>query len=269
MANYDVLGSIALLKFDNERKGVSKKQKLKQAKELLKRKNIKTVLEKSNKVSGRLRTIKTKYLLGVKTLEAKHKESGCVFKLNVETCYFSQRLAEERKQVAEIIKNEIKKNKIKNSKILVLFSGVIPFPVIIQKIANPKELVSIELSRQCYKYALENEVLNKIKNKIEIIQGDVKKEVPKLARKKKKFDFIVMPRPNLKETFLKEAFSVSKSGTMVFYYCFGRKKELNKQLEEIYKTAKQSKKKIKVLKVKTAGDIAPYKFRYRVDLKVI
>ena len=86
MASYDVIGSIAVLKFDKE----SKKQKKKIARKILKQKNIKTVLEKLEKIKGRLRTYKTKFIAGVNTKETIHNESGCRFKLDVEKCYFFQ-----------------------------------------------------------------------------------------------------------------------------------------------------------------------------------
>jgi len=238
------------MKFDKEKK----KEKFGQAKQVLKKPNIETVLEKSGRVKGRLRTIKTRFLIGEKTLETVHKENNCKFRLNVETCYFSPKLSEERKKIAEKIK--------KKDNVLVMFSGVGPYAVVIAK--KGCKVVAIELSRECNKYAKENIRLNKLEN-LEIIQGDVKKKVKGLG----KFDVVVMPRPNLGETFLKEAFSVCKKGTMVYYYCFGKEDKLGKLIEEIYKKSRESKKKIKIMKIKRAGDIAPYKHRYRVDIRVL
>ena len=83
------------------------------------------------------------------------------------------------------------------------------------------------------------------------------------------FDVIVMPRPQLKDTFLKEAFKVSKKGTRIFYYGFCKEDEKEKILEQIKEEAKKSKKKIKIMKVKKAGEIGPYKIRLRVDLRVL
>ncbi len=255
----DVIGSIAIFKFPEE---IKKKEKLKQSKKLLKnRKNIKTVLEKSEKVKGKLRTIKTKYLAGEKTLETVHKENNCFFKLNVETCYFSPRLSEERKQVAQKIK--------KNDRVLVLFSGVAPFPIVIEKISSPREITAVEMGRQCHKYAKENIKINKMQNKIKLIQGDVKKQIPKLKKKNKKFEVVVMPRPNLKDTFLKEAFQVCKKGTRIFYYCFGRQEDLKQELREIKEQGKQEGKRIRILKKEKAGNIAPYKYRYRIEFKIV
>lgn len=253
---YDVIGNIAIFK-----PGMGNK---KQAQLLLKKnKNIKTVLQKIEKVKGRLRTIKTKYLAGINTKETLHKENGCVFKLNVETCYFSPRLSEERKEIAEKISG-----KMKSGKVLVMFSGVAPYSIVIAK-KNPKlKVVSIELGRECCKYARENVKLNKTFN-VEILQGDVKKIVPRLAKKKEKFDYVVMPRPQLKDSFLKEAFSVSKKATEIFYYDFADEDKQEKIVERVKEEAEKSRKKIKILNVKKAGDIGTRFFRWRADLRVI
>lgn len=257
MANYDILGNIAVIKFS---KGVEKKEKLEKAIELMKQyKTLRTVVEKADKVSGRLRTMKIKHLLGQKNLIADYKESGCRFKFNIETCYFSPRLSNERIEIAKLIA----KTKVKN--VLVMFAGVAPFPIIISKYANPKKIVAIELGRECCKYARENLRLNKIYSGIEIIQGDVKKISQKL---KEKFDAIVMPRPNLKEKFLKEALNLSKRNTKIIYYGFSKETKKDDMILDLEREAKKCRKKIKILDVKEAGDIAPYEHRYRIEILV-
>jgi len=80
---------------------------------------------------------------------------------------------------------------------------------------------------------------------------------------------IVMPRPQLKETFLKEAFKLSKRGTKIYYYDFCKEDEIKSVIEKIKTEAKKSKKKIKILSVKKAGEIAPYKCRIRIDFTII
>jgi tRNA (guanine37-N1)-methyltransferase len=259
MPSYDIIGNIAILKF---REGTKKAKKLEIAREILKRPSIKTVLEKTDKIKGRLRTHKTKHLLGEKTKIALYKENGCLFKLNIDGCYFSPRLSTERLLIA----NKIKKIKnIKKKSILIMFAGVAPFPIVISKIAHPKKITAIELGKECCKYALENLKLNKINN-IKFIQGDVKRIILKL---KEKYDVIVMPRPQLKETFLKQALSVSKKGILIFYYGFAKEEGKKEMIKELQKEAKISKRKIKILDVKKAGELAPYKFRWRIEIKVV
>jgi len=184
---FDVLGNIAIVNFPKEFKQSEKK---KFAEKILKdNKSIKTVLEKVGKVKGRLRKPTTKYLAGEKTKEVLYKENNCLFRFNVDTTYFSPRLSNERKEIAKLIK--------KNENVLVMFAGVAPFSIVIAKNSKAKRVVSVEINRVASKYAKLNVELNKVKGKVEIIQRGVKK-----FSIDEKFDVIVMPRPQLKESFL-------------------------------------------------------------------
>lgn len=255
MADYDILGNIAIIK--GERK--TKEEKLKQAQELLKKPGIKTVLEKATNVHGRLRTIKTKHILGKRTLITEHKENASLFKFNVETCYFSPRLSNERQLIAKKIKSK--------DKVLVMFAGVGVYPIVIYKYSKPKKIIGVELGKECCRYFKENLKLNKIpEGKIEVIQGDVKKKVNKNLGK---FDVVIMARPNLKETFLKYGLEVSKKGTKLFYYGFCKDEEINCLIENLKLEADELKRKIKVIEAVRSGEIAPYKHRFRIEIKII
>src|SRR3989344_8706374 len=189
MADYDLLGNIAIIK--SERK--TKKQKLKQAQEILKKPGIKSVYEKTSDVKGRLRTIDAKWIAGKKNKIADYKENGCLFKFDISSCYFSPRLANERQRISEMIKMK--------DKVLVMFAGVGVYPIVIYHYSHPGKIIGVEIGKECCRYFKENLVLNKIPpGKIEVIQGDVKKKV---SSKLGKFDAVIMARPNLKGSFLK------------------------------------------------------------------
>jgi len=179
-----------------------------------------------------------------------------------------------------------------------MFAGVAPFSIVIAKNSPAGKVYSNEINREANKYAKLNIELNNLKNKVGLIPGDIKRVFEKIStsaslispppspahptRMKeinqtrvftdslpKKFDVIVMPRPQLKETFLKETFSLSKKGTRIFYYDFCKVGEEEKIVEKIKSEATLAKKKIKILKVKKAGEIAPYKIRVRVDFRIL
>ena len=253
---FDFLGSIAVVNFKKDVKFAEKK---KFSKKLMKsNKAIKTVLEKHGKVKGRLRVPALRHIAGEKTKEVLYRENGCVFRFNLEKVYFSPRLSNERKEIANKIK--------KNDSVLVMFAGVGPYSIVIAKNSKASKVVSNEINRIANKYARLNVELNKLKNKIEFWDGDIKKFAQK---KKEKFSVIVMPRPQLKNTFLKEAFKFSKKGTRIYYYDFCEVKDRNKILDKVKNEAKKAKKQIKILKVKTAGEIAPYRVRLRIDFRVL
>lgn len=252
--SFDVIGTIAILPQE------TKHAKLAAETLLLKHKNIRTVMIKVEKVKGRLRKRKLKFLAGAKKKETIHKENGCLIKLNVEDCYFSPRLSNDRLQIARQVK--------KGEKVLVMFGGVAPYALVIAKNSKASSVYSIEISKKASLYAKENAAINKLYNVI-VLQGDVKRIVPKVARDVKKFDRIVMPRPQLREAFLSEAFAAAKKGCIIHFYDFLREHEIpHTTVECIREAAKKARRKVKILGWKKAGEIAPYKYRVRVDFKV-
>ncbi len=255
-APFDVLGNIALVKFSSKASTAEKKRF---ANKLLHyNKSITTVLEKIRGFKGRLRKQKTHWIAGEKTKEAIYRENSCVFRLNVDFTYFSPRLSNERKEIAGKIK--------KGERVLVMFAGVAPYSVVIARNSKASRIYSNEINREANKYGRLNAELNKVKNKIIFLDGDIKRVVQRI---KEKFDVIVMPRPQLKDTFLHEAFTLSKKGTRIFYYDFCKEDEIEDVINKIKSEAKKHNKRIKILKIKKAGEIAPYRYRVRVDFKLL
>ena len=181
-----------------------------------------------------------------------------MFRFNIDETYFSPRLSNERKEIANKIK--------KGDKVLVMFAGISPYSIVIAKLSKAEIVYSNEINRKANEYAKLNIELNKLKNKVILIPGDIKRVAEKL---RDKFDVIVMPRPQLKDSFLKQAFSLSKLGTRIYYYDFCKSNEINLIKDKVLNEARKNKKKIQILKIKKAGEISPYKYRIRIDLKVL
>lgn len=256
---YDLLGNIAVVKFSP---GTSITEKKKFANNFLKHhKSVRTILEKVGKFKGRLRKQSTRWVGGEKTKEALYRENGCVFRFNVDKTYFSPRLSNERKETTSKIK--------KDESVLVMCAGVAPYSIVAAKNSRAKEVFSNEINREANKYAKLNIGLNNVKNRVFLVPGDIKRVAKKLAYKKKKFDVIIMARPQLRDSFLKEAFMLSRKGTRIFYYGFCSHDEINSIVEQIKHEAHSVHKKIKILNKKIAGEIGPYRVRVRIDFKVL
>jgi len=292
----DIIGDIAILKFPKGTWKITKK--LRAMKFLKTTPNITTVLEKTGKFKGRLRTHKTKHLAGLKTKEANYKENGCTFHFNIDETYFSPRLSNERKVIAEQVAKLIPHNKNflltknktfssqkpgarggskskkdlrggtlkKTQKILVMFAGVAPYPITIAKTLKQQnkhaQIYSNELNRKANKYAEKNIYVNKLQNMITLIPGDAKKLSDKKVMRNS-FDVILMPRPNLKDTFLKTTLKLSKRGTVIFYHGFGTKEEVLSEIK------KDCGKKIGKISIRKAGDIGPSIYRWQAVFKVL
>jgi len=237
MKSYDLIGSIAIL---NEK--VKGKEKL--AKELLKNhKNLKTIVARKGVHHGLYRLRKTKHLAGKKTKETVHRENNTLIKLNIDTCYFSPRTASERLRIAKLVK--------KNETILVMFSGVMPYGIVIARNAKPKKVYGIELNKEAHKYALDNVRLNKLSN-IELMRGNVKDIMPRL---KIKFNRIIMPLPKTSSRYLSLSLKYLKQKGYLHYYLFSRR------------VPKKQIKSLKVKKITKLNQIAPGKYKYCIDFQ--
>lgn len=256
--SFRVWGNIAVVNFNDD---VSDAEKKRFAKEVLSQnKSVKTVVEKHGKFSGRLRKQKTRHLAGERNKEAIYKENGCEFRFNIDETYFSSSLSGERKEVCNFVKP--------TDSVLAMFAGVAPFPIVIAKNVKVGRIYSNELNRKANEYVEKNIKRNKLQDKIELLPGDIKRIAKELNEEGKTFDLILMTRPNLEETFLKEAFMVSKSGTRIYYHAFCRIEEEESQIQMIKDEAKKEGFNVKVLNTKEIGDIAPGKVRFRIYFEV-
>ncbi|MBI5392065.1 class I SAM-dependent methyltransferase family protein [Candidatus Woesearchaeota archaeon] len=213
--------------------------------------NIHTVLKKEGEHAGVFRVRGYTYLAGKKTTETIHKESGVRLKLDVATVYFSPRLAHERLRIASLVG--------KGERVLVLFSGIGVYPLVLSKHSPAKEIVGIEINPDACRYGDENIALNKTTN-VHLLRGDVRDVVPHIAGT---FDRILLPLPKTAENFLPVALSVSKPGTILHLYAFLREEQFDGFGKEIIK-----KYPLKLLRLVKCGQTKPREFRVCLDLVV-
>jgi len=162
--SYDIIGDIAIIKPPVNRDIEE------YAKQIYERhKNVKTVLLQISKADFPYRVNKYMFIFGEKKTETIHKEYGLRFKVDVEKCYYSPRLENERIRIAKEVKDD--------EEVLVMFSGVNPYPIYISKFSKAKIIYSIELNPFAFKYGLENLKLNKVNNVISLL-GDVREVCP-------------------------------------------------------------------------------------------
>jgi len=252
---FDVVGDIAIV--EPEADG---------AKILQEHKNVNVVLAKKGDVEGEFRIREYSILAsrpeardftdvpGImrpkKLTETVHKENGCRFKVDPTEAYFSVRLSTERARIASLVK--------KGEKVLVMFAGIGPYPIVIAKAAEPELVVGIELNPYAVRFFQENIELNKLVGKVHAIEGDVKDIIPKM---KEDFDRIVMPLPKESESFLYLAMKrVRKMGTIHLYKIL-HENDLDAFVQKIKKEV--SRAKVDVVK---AGEYAPGSYRYCFDI---
>lgn len=251
---YDIIGDIAV--FERFPAELIKKEKIIGNALLGFHPHVKVVCRKTRKYAGKFRLPKLKIIAGEKRKETVHKESGVMLKLDVEKVYFSPRMASERLRIASQVKPR--------ENIMVMFSGCAPYPLVLSKNTQAKEIYGIEINPIAHRYALENARLNKAVN-VKLFLGDVKKVIPRL---KKRFDRILMPLPKGGENFLEDCFKATRKNTIIHFYDFEHEDELKKSQEKVDKACKRAGKKYEILRIVKCGQYAPRFYRICADIKL-
>ena len=169
--------------------------------------NVKSVLAKTSERYGELRLRDYRLIAGDSDTEIIHKETGCRFKLDPCVTYFSARESSERERIcAQITEPE---------DVLVMFSGIGPFPVCIAKHNPGTTCTAIELNHEAHQYCLENIKLNKLQDRVTAIEGDVREICPTLG---KQFDRVLTPLPKGAYMFLDITVPMVKPGGILHFY---------------------------------------------------
>lgn len=254
--SFDVVGNIASIEIPG---ALKKKEKMIAQAVMQQNKSVKTVVKKIGKHAGKYRVQQTKIILGDKNTEAMHRESGALFLVDIARCYFSPRLVTERLRIARLVKE--------GERVLVMFSGVGPYPIIIAKQSGANMVVGIEANPIAHAYAEKNVIINKIgSERIVLHKGDVRKIIPEL---KKKFDRIIMPLPKTSAAFLPLTFKIVKKGGMIHIYQFARKNCFEDVVKSITALGKKYKKRCRIVRVVKAGQHAPRTYRICLDIKIV
>ncbi|MFO7966060.1 MAG: class I SAM-dependent methyltransferase family protein [Archaeoglobaceae archaeon] len=226
---------------------------------LKKHKHVKTILRKVGEVEGEYRVAAYDIIYGHQT-ETIVKEHGCRFLVDPTKVYYSVKLSGERERVTSLVeKDEI---------VLVMFAGVGPYAIIAARNHDPYQVIGVEANPKAVEYFKRNIELNKVEDKVEAYEGDVRDIVPLLEDK---FDRILMPSPNTAEMFVDVVGEKIKEGGSIHYYTFGGEEEeeqgtLNQRVKDLFE---ENGMLVEIEKVRRCGHFAPYVHRYVLDLKVI
>lgn len=250
----EIVGSIMILEVPEELK---KHERLIARAYLDVNKHTRTVVKKSRMHKGVFRTRQVCILAGARSKETEHIENGIRLRLHLERVYYSGRSGHERLRIAKMVK--------KGERVLVMFSGAAPFPLVIARNSDAKSVVGVELNPDGVRYGKESVRLNKLEEKIELIEGDVRLVVPKLQGK---FDRIVMPLPKTSEDFLDVALKKVKEKGMVHLYAFLREGELKEYTKKVREICKQEKGRIRIIRLVKCGQFSPSVFRVCLDIKI-
>ncbi|MHA2394287.1 MAG: class I SAM-dependent methyltransferase [Promethearchaeota archaeon] len=259
-SSFDILGSkeksVAIIEIPNEL--VQFENEI--AKAIIElHKNVKSVLSKKTGRYGDFRNRDFSLIYGDEDTEVIHKESGCRFKLDPRKSYFSQRESTERERIASQITSF--------ENILVMFSGVGPFPICIAKKHPKTKITAIEMNPDAHQYCVENIKLNKVIKQVTPILGDVREVCPSLDET---FDRILMPLPKGAFQFLSLAFPLLVSEGVLHFYHWSNEENLFDEAENIVRSiANEFSRRIEVINRVRVSKYSPGTSKIRIDVKIL
>ncbi len=185
-----------------------------------------TALFATSPVEGEFRTKTFKVLAGRPTTETIYHEYGRRMKIDLTAAYFSARLANERQRILSQMQP--------GEKILDMFAGVGPFPVMLGSAAEL--VIANDLNPRAALVKQEINRLNHLRNVIPML-GNARNLAEIVSPMK--FDRIIMNLPMDAAEFLPAAAPLAKSGTIVHLYSLvEREGEHNADILRVFPGAK-------------------------------
>lgn len=254
IGSYDVVGDIAIVVVPDHLVG---RERIIAHEILQSNSKIKVVAKRTGLYGGEFRTVSLQVLAGEKRLETELREFGVRLRLNVETVYFSVRSGHERKRIASLVK--------KGESVLVLFSGIAPFPLLISRYAEAPLIVGVEKNPVAHHYALENLRINKNTGNIRLVLGDVAEVLPTMNTQ---YDRVVMPLPTAGEQYLPYALQALKPLGTLHFYDMQHPQSFSSSRHMIARVCREKGRNMVSAAIVKAGHCGPKSFRICVDATI-
>ena len=232
--SYDIVGDIAIIRVPES---FEERSKIIAEAVMQTHKRVKTVWRQARPVSGDFRLRGLEFVLGEGKTETLHREHGCVFKVDLEKCYFSPRLSYERMRIAR----QVQPREV----ILNMFAGVGCYSIFIAKHSEAEKIFSIDINPVAIHYMQENIKLNKAEERVIPVQGDAKKVIEE--RLQNVADRVLMPLPERAYEYLDYALLTLKpTGGWIHYYDFEHAKKPEDPIEKVKTRVSEKLKKFNV-----------------------
>jgi len=206
--SFDIIGDIAIIRAS----GASPVDPKGAAEEVMSvHRNVKTVLLQDSPVAGELRLRSLTHVAGENKTRTVHRESGCLFAVDVAETYFSPRLSHERIRIARLV--------APSETVVNMFAGVGCFSIIIAKHSGAAKVFSIDLNPAAVQFMQENVRLNRVYGRVAPLLGDAKEIINRKLQRVA--DRVLMPLPEKALEYLPAAVSTLKpSGGWMHLYIF-------------------------------------------------
>ena len=187
-------------------------------------------------------------IAGCSSTRTIHKEHGCQFLIDVAESMWSKGNKQERIRLVKMAKPE--------EVIVDMFAGIGYFSIFLAKYAKPKKVYAIDINPKALEYLRKNTFLNKVEDKIEVLEGDCRKFAKLLENTA---DRIVMGYLFDTEKFLSYALKIAKGRCIIHFH-------RNVKDEELGKVKNMLEKKFKILRIVKVKSYSPDTSHYVFDL---
>lgn len=251
---YDVVGDIAIVIIPEE---LEPKEHLIAEEILASNRKIRVVAKRAGHYGGEFRTIPLTILAGENRKETEVKESGVRLLVNPEAVYYSIRSGNERRRVAALVQP--------NESVLVLFSGIGPYPLIISRYSKANYIVGVEKNPQAHAYGIENLSRNRKITNVHLHLGDAKEVLPRLSTF---FDRVVMPLPTRGEEYLPYALHVLRASGCLHFYDMQHPENFPESKKKIVSACAVARRTVLSTDITRCGHCAPQKYRICIDAMI-
>ena len=252
--SYDIVGDMAIIIIPDE---LVEKERLIGKAILDLNKNVKVVLKRDGIYQGEFRQIPLKVIAGENRKETICKENGVRLALDPEQVYYSVRSSGERKRIASaVVPGEI---------VLVMFSGIGPFPLVISKLSQAKTIIGVEKNPVAHSFGVKNVGLNKKLKNVRLISGDVDLVLPELNTM---FDRIVMPLPKSAHLFVTTAVEHLSSNGWLHYYELLKKEDVSEAINKVEQVINGLGRTVASHNVVICGHCGPTLYRVCIDFHI-
>ncbi len=207
--------------------------------------------------AGEYRTRPLRVVAGEQRLETETREHGVRLWVDLARVYYSARSGQERRRIANLVGP--------GESVLVLFSGVAPYPLVIAAHARPRLVVGIEKNPDAHHCALESLRRNRRLQNVHLRQGDAAGPASSFAAG---FDRVLLPLPGGAEPFLPVALAALRQTGWLHFYDMQSSGQEGESVARLTAACAAAGRKITATTVTRCGHCAPQLYRLCVDARI-
>jgi len=173
--------------------------------------SLRVAARRDGQHGGAFRTRPLRVIAGEPRLTTVHRENGILLHLDLAQVYFSGRLAHERARIAALVRP--------GERVAALCSGVGPFPLVIGRHSQAREVIGIEMNPEAHSFALRNLAANRTisaTRTVRFLLGDAGQVLSDLGHHR--FDRVLIVLPQGGEPLLLPAICGLRPGGILHFY---------------------------------------------------